>query len=92
MPRFGNKNARVGIKQGNNSEYVALSEALDVEGKKKRIVLIEGGQGMDKTTLAINICKYYWAKGELPQNYDAVILLTLRDPEIQDVKQSVTYY
>lgn len=36
-------------------------------------------------TLAINICKK-WAKGDLLQGYDAVILLPLRDPEIQDAK------
>ena len=85
MSRLEHKNARVGINQDNDSEYVTLSEALDVGGKKKKIVLIEGGPGMGKTTLAINICKC-WAKGELLQSYDAVILLTLRDPEIQDAK------
>ena len=37
---------------------------------------------MGKSTLAIKICKC-WAEGELLQEYDAVILLTLRDPEIQ---------
>ena len=40
---------------------------------------------MGKTTLAINICKC-WAKNELLQSYDAVVLLTLRDPEIQEAK------
>ena len=79
------KNAVVGIKQDNDSEYVTLSEALDVEREKKKIVMIEGGPGMGKTTLAINICKS-WAKDELLQNYDAVILITLRDPEIQESK------
>ena len=67
------------------SEYVTISEALNVEGEKKKIVLIEGGPGMGKTTLAIYICKC-WAKGELLQNYNAVILLTLRDPEVQETK------
>ena len=67
------------------SEYVTVSEALNVEGEKKKIVLIKGGPGMGKTTLAIHICKC-WAKGELLQNYDAVILLTLRDPEVQEAK------
>ena len=47
--------------------------------------MIEGGPGMGKTTLAINICKC-WAKDELLQGYDAVVLLTLRDPEIQASK------
>ena len=75
----------VGVKQGSDLEYITLSEALDVEGVKKKIVLIKGGPGMGKTSLAINICKC-WAKGELLQSYIAVILLTLRDPEIQKAK------
>ena len=63
-------------------ESVTLDEALDVEDYKKKAVLILGGPGMGKSTLAINICKQ-WAKGDLLQDYDAVILLTLRDKKIQ---------
>jgi len=37
---------------------------------------------MGKSTLAIKICKS-WADDELLQEYDAIILLPLRDPEIQ---------
>ena len=85
ISRTDGKNAGVGIKQDSDSEYVTLSEALDVKREKKKIVMIEGGPGMGKTTLAINICKC-WAKDELLQDYDAVILLTLRDPEIQASK------
>ena len=89
ISRTGGKDAGVVVKQVMNvvkhSEYVTLSEALDVKGEKKKIVMIEGGPGMGKTTLAINICKC-WAKDELLQDYDAVILLTLRDPEIQASK------
>ena len=73
------------VSQDSDTECVTLSEALDVEDQKKKIVWIEGDPGMGKTTLAINICKC-WAKGELLQSYDAVILLTLRDPEIQEAK------
>ena len=73
------------VKQGSDLDYVTLSEALDVEGEKKKIILIEGSPGMGKTTLAIHICKC-WAKDELLQSYDAVILITLRDPEIQEAK------
>ena len=85
ISRTGGKNTGVGVKQVSDSEYVTLSEALDVKREKKKIVMIEGGPGMGKTTLAINICKC-WAKDELLQGYDAVILLTLRDPEIQASK------
>ena len=37
---------------------------------------------MGKSTLAIHMCKC-WADGKLLEEYDAVILLPLRDPEIQ---------
>ena len=79
------QNSEDEVKQEGDLEYVTLSEALDVEGEKKKIALIEGGPGMGKTTLAIHICKC-WAKDELLPSYDAVILLTLRDPEIQRAK------
>ena len=71
--------------QDDDSDGVTLSEALDVEDEKKKIILIEGGPGMGKSTLAINICKC-WAEGKLLQSYDAVIFLPLREKEIQEAK------
>ena len=64
---------------------LSLDDVLDVRGKKNKVILIEGGPGMGKSTLAIKMCKC-WADGELLQEYDAVILLPLRDPEIQAAK------
>ena len=75
--RYINENERDG--------NVTLTEALDVESEKQNVILFEGAAGIGKSTLAINICKQ-WAKGNLLQGYDAVILLPLRDPEIQDAK------
>ena len=66
-------------------ECLTLVDVLDVRGKNNKVILIEGGPGMGKSTLAIKLCKS-WADGELLQEYDAVILLTLRDPEIQEAK------
>ena len=66
-------------------EYLTLADVLDVRGKNNKVILIEGGPGMGKSTLAIKLCKS-WANGELLQEYDAVILLPLRDPEIQEAK------
>ena len=68
-----------------NRDDVTLAEALDVESEKQNVILFEGAAGMGKSTLAINICKQ-WAKGDLLQGYNAVVLLPLRDPEIQDAK------
>ena len=66
-------------------ESLTLVDVLDVSGKKNKVILIEGGPGMGKSTLAIKMCKS-WANGELLQEYDVVILLLLRDPEIQEAK------
>ena len=66
-------------------ESLTLSDILDVRGERNKVILIEGGPGMGKSTLAIKMCKC-WADGELLQEYDAVILLPLRDPEIQAAK------
>ena len=68
-----------------NNESEPLTKALDVEGYKKKVILILGGPGMGKSTLAINICKQ-WAKGDLLQSYNAVILLQLRNKKIQEAK------
>ena len=68
-----------------NDNNVPLTEALNVENYKKKVVLILGGPGMGKSTLAINICKQ-WANSELLQGYDAVILLQLQFKKIQKAK------
>ena len=66
-------------------DSVTLVEALNVDGQERKVVLILGGPGMGKSTLAINICKQ-WAEGSLLQDYDAVVLLLLRDQEVQGAK------
>ena len=71
--------------ENRRGDSITLSEALDVEGEIKKVILIKGDPGMGKSTLAINICKC-WSEGSLLQTYNAVILLTLRDPEIQAAK------
>ena len=65
--------------QGNES--LTFADMLNVREENK-LILVEGDPGMGKSTLAIEICKC-WADGELLEEYDAVILLLLRDPEIQ---------
>ena len=60
---------------------LTIADVLDVKEEENKVILIEGGPGMGKSTLAIKICKC-WADGELLKEYDAVILLPLCDPEI----------
>ena len=79
------KQGRTTSTPNRKGDIITLSEALDVEGEIKKVILIKGDPGMGKSTLAINICKC-WAEGSLLQTYNAVILLTLRDPEIQAAK------
>jgi len=75
------------VDKDKKGDDVTLSEALDIGGDRKgvTIIVIKGGPGMGKSTLAVNICKC-WAKGSLLNCYDCVIMLTLRDPEIQAAK------
>lgn len=53
--------------------------------KKGKVVLLEGAPGSGKTTLALHICQK-WSKGELFQEYLAVIVVQLRDPVVQCAK------
>ena len=46
------------------------------------IILIEGAPGSGKSTLTVHICQR-WSKGELFQQFTVVILVQLRDPEVQ---------
>jgi Ran GTPase-activating protein (RanGAP) involved in mRNA processing and transport/adenylate kinase family enzyme len=50
--------------------------------EERQILLIEGAPGSGKTTLTIFICQK-WGKGELFQQFTAVILVQLRDPAVQ---------
>ena len=65
--------------------YVTLHEILEVTKITGKTIMFEGNPGVGKSTLAIHICKH-WVKGDLLQGFDAVILLPLRDPEIQEAK------
>ena len=51
----------------------------------RKLLLIEGAPGSGKSTLALHICQE-WAEGRLFQEYDAVILVRLRDPLIREAK------
>ena len=64
---------------------LTFTDVLNVKEEENKVILIEGGPGMGKSTLAIKICKC-WADDKLLKEYDAVILLPLRYHEIQDAR------
>jgi len=66
-------------------ECIKLNELLSFPASRERICLIEGGPGMGKTTLAMQICKL-WSKGVIFNQYSALILLELRKPTLQEAK------
>ena len=66
-------------------ECIKLNELLNFPAGRERICLIEGGPGMGKTTLAMQICKL-WSKGIIFNQYSALILLALRNPPLQEAK------
>ena len=48
---------------------------------ERKLVLLEGAPGSGKSTLALHICQE-WAEGKLFQEYNVLILVSLRDPLI----------
>ena len=56
------------------------------DGSKARSVLIEGAPGVGKTTFASELCKQ-WAKGDILQEWQAVIILKLRDRRMRIVSE-----
>ena len=56
----------------------------ETKGQQRKI-LIEGAPGCGKSTLSQHIC-HQWAEGKLFQEYKQVILVRLREQEVQDTK------
>ena len=59
----------------------------NIEGQRK-VVLIDGAPGSGKTTLTVHICQQ-WGRGELFNEFTVVILVQLRDPELQRAQSFV---
>ena len=64
---------------------IKLKNLFKVIQNKRKLVLLEGAPGSGKSTLAIHICQK-WGRGELFQMFKFVILVRLRNPEIQQAK------
>ena len=56
----------------------------NVEGERK-VILIDGAPGSGKSTLTVHICQQ-WGRGELFNEFTAVILVQLRDPRVQSAQ------
>ncbi len=61
---------------------VKLEDIFKIDRARRKVILIEGAPGSGKSTLSWDICKR-WGAGELFQEYEVVILVQLRDPEVQ---------
>ena len=73
-------------KKGSDS-HVQLEELLQASsGKQCKCVLVEGGPGMGKSTLAWQVC-HRWGRRDLFDQYSTVLLLPLRDKGVQQAKQ-----
>ena len=55
------------------------------DGSLAKLILVEGAPGIGKTTFAWKVCRK-WAKGEILQEYGLVVLLRLRDKQVQEIK------
>ena len=66
-------------------EPVELENIFKEAKGQQRKVLIEGAPGCGKSTLSQHIC-HQWAEGKLFQEYKHVILVRLREQEVQNAK------
>ena len=59
----------------------------NIEGERK-VILIDGAPGSGKSTLTVHICQQ-WGRGELFNEFTVVILVQLRDPDLQRAQSFV---
>ena len=77
---------RFRISTKDNNTPVQLEELLETRsGKNRNVILVEGGPGIGKSTLAWQVC-HRWGKRELFDQYSTVLLL-LRDERVQQAKR-----
>ena len=65
--------------------------ASKIEDKFSKLVVIKGAPGGGKTTLSWELCKR-WANGEVWTNYSLVVLLRLRDENVQESVELVDLF
>ena len=67
---------------------VKLEDIFKLDEEKRKVILIEGAPGSGKSTLSWDICQK-WGAGKLFQEYEAVVLIQVRDPEAQKACEMV---
>ena len=65
---------------------VELRDIFTLDKKLHKLILIEGAPGSGKSTLFWHICQK-WSAGELFSQFQLVLLVKLRDHEVQKAKQ-----
>ena len=64
---------------------IDLKDLFSETNSERQVILIEGAPGSGKSTLSVHICRQ-WKDGKLFQMFKLVILVQLRDPEVQKAK------
>jgi len=77
---------------GNIDDIRKSKRAMDIDqiaqlpdGSLPKCILVEGGPGVGKSTFAWKLCRM-WGKRKLLQQYQLVVLLRLRDKNVQAAK------
>ena len=77
---------------GNIDDIIESKRAMDIaqiaqlpKRSQPKCILVEGAPGVGKSTFAWKLC-HKWGKGKLLQQYQLVVLLRLRDKNVQDAK------
>ena len=65
--------------------------ASKVEGKFSKLIVIKGAPGGGKTTLSWELCRQ-WANGKVWTDYSLVVLLRLRDKNVQEAVELVDLF
>ena len=64
---------------------IELEKLFENIREVRKVILIDGAPGSGKSTLTVHICQR-WSRGELFQEFTIVILVQLRDPEVQSAQ------
>ena len=64
---------------------VKLEDIFTLDNKQRKMILIEGAPGSGKSTLVLHICDQ-WRMGKLFSDFIAVILVQLRDLDVQSAR------